>query len=120
MSLTTVEAHLRAALAACDFKGTRLLVARFLWRVLYAADPRPALERIAECVRSAAAATREHLAKFAEARSWSLLPSFAIVGERRKEITAFIAAQGWGDPTDLKPYHAAMYICEQPIDDPVH
>ena len=122
MSLTTVEAHLRAALAACDLKGTRLLVARFLWRVLYAADPRPALHRVAECAAHAARATADMLAEFAKYRSLvAYLPASAVPAAAMARINEWAAAHGWGAvPQDIRVYHGALGAAETPVDEPAH
>lgn len=122
MSLTSVDAHLRAALAACDLKGTRLLVARFLWRVLYAADPRPALERVKECVAHVARATADMLAEFAKYRGYvAYLPASAIPAGAMDTINQWAAAHGWGAiPQDVRVYHGALRAAETPVDDPAH
>lgn len=122
MSVTSVDAHLRAALAGCDLKGTRLFVARFLWRVLYAADPRPALHRIAECALHAARATAEMLAEFAKYRSLvAYLPVSAVPASAMEHINRWAAQHGWGAvPQDVRVYHAALGASETPIDDHVH
>lgn len=117
MSLASVDAHLRAALHACDLRGTRLLVARFLWRVLYLADPRPALERIAECAARAAAATRELLDEFAKYRGLvAYLPAAAVPAAAMDRINAWAAQHGWGAvPQDLAVYHAALRASDDPV-----
>lgn len=122
MSLTSVDTLLRAALHACELKGTRLLVARFLWRVLYALDPRPAMDRIAECAARAAAATQDLLVEFANYRSLvAYVPASAVPASAMDKINAWAAQHGWGAvPQDVRVYHGALRACDTPIDERAH
>lgn len=117
--METVDHHLRAALARCDLAGTRLFVARFLWRVLYAADLRPLLERIQECAHRAAMATREMLSEFAKYRSLvAYVPASAVPTSAMEHINRWAAEHGWGAvPQDVTVYHGALRAADAPVDE---
>lgn len=115
--METVDAHLRASLHGTALPGTRLLVARFLWRVLYALDPRPVLERIAECAHRAAHATHDMLAQFAKYRSLvAYLPASAVPAAAMAQINAWAHEHGWGAvPQDVAVYHGALRAADTPV-----
>ena len=117
--MDTVDAHLRAALEGTPLKGTRLFLARFLWRVLYLADPRPVLERIAECANLATAATHEALAEFAKYRSMFMCVPLALVpASTMGLINKWASECGWSAvPQDLAVYHGALRAAETPVSD---